>query len=350
MPFFIVRNDITEMNTDAIVNTANPLPMVGSGVDKAIYEKAGWKELLELRKAIGNIEVGNVAITPALNLKAKYIIHAVGSRWRGGNSDEEILLRTCYKNALTLAQEKKCKSIALPLISTGNYGFPKEMAFKIAIEEIKTFLLENEMLVYLVVFDKDSLYVSQKLFADVKSYVDEHYVKSSLDEEYCYEKRRLSNFNAREIEDSCKCYSAKTFSLPTGTVACNKTIERKLEDLLSDLDDTFSEALLKWIDAKNLSDPEVYKRANLDRKLFSKIKNNKNYKPSKNTAIALALALELNLDETKDFIGRAGYALNGCYKFDVIVEYFIKDKNYDIDEINAVLFKFDEPLIGLNVA
>lgn len=346
MPFLIIRNDITKMNTDAIVNTANPKPVVGTGLDKAIYQKAGWDELLMARKKICVLEVGEVAITPAFALDAKYIIHTAGPIWQGGKHDEENLLRACYKNALSLAQEKKCKSIAMPLISTGNYGFPKERAFKIAVDAIKAFLLENEMLVYLVVFDKDSAHVSQKLFADVKSYVDEKYVKSSLEEEYCYEKSERTNFSVRSFDRSIKSYSAKTYSLPTGTLACNKAVERKLEDLLANLDDTFSEALLKWIDTKNLSDPEVYKRANVDRKLFSKIKNNKNYKPSKNTAIAFALALELNLDETKDLIGRAGYTLNRCYKFDVIVEYFIRNKNYDIMELNEVLFAFEEQLIG----
>lgn len=346
MPFLIIRNDITKMNTDAIVNTANPKPVVGTGLDKAIYQKAGWDELLMARKEIGVLEVGEVAVTPAFALAAKYIIHTAGPVWQGGKHDEENLLRACYKNALSLAQEKKCKSIALPLISTGNYGFPKERAFKIAVDAIKAFLLENEMLVYLVVFDKDSAHVSQKLFADVKSYVDERYVKASLEDEYCCEKSECTKFSVRSFDRSIKSYSAKTYSLPTGTLACNKAVERKLEDLLANLDDTFSEALLKWIDTKNLSDPEVYKRANVDRKLFSKIKNNKNYKPSKNTAIAFALALELNLDETKDLLGRAGYTLNHCYKFDVIVEYFIRNKNYDIMELNEVLFAFDEQLIG----
>ena len=346
MPLLIARNNITEMNVDAIVNTANPLPMVGSGVDKAIYAKAGWKELLELRRAIGNIEVGNVAVTPALDLNAKFIIHAVGPCWEGGDKKEAELLKKCYANILKTATKNKCKSIAVPLISTGNYGFPKTLALKIANAVIATYLEKHDLLVYLVVFDKKSYEVSEETFAFVKSYIDENYVEEIWRKEYS--KNRFYNRTA----SSSMYDEVVEKSLPS--ICVKENLECKwlttLDDIVEKLERSFTEELFARIDEKGLTDPEVYKKANLDRKHFSKIRNNKNYKPSKNTALALAIALELNLDETKDFIGKAGYALTHSSKMDLIVEFFIKNGDYDIFKINEVLFAFDQPLLGLNVA
>lgn len=346
MPLLIVRNDITEMNTDAIVNAANPLPMVGSGLDKAVYQKAGWQELLAARRKIGQLAVGCAAVTPGFGLKAKYIIHAVGPVWRGGEQQEEQLLKACYANALAVAQEQQCKSVAFPLIATGNYGFPKDRALRLAVATINEFLLANEMLVYLVVFDKEILQLSSKLVVDVQSYVDENYVAASLEQEYefCEEVSERRGFKGTTLSNVW--YGERVRPFFNIESSDKKSKERSLEDLLGNLDDTFSEALLKWIDAKGMTDPEVYKSANIDRKLFSKIRKNKNYRPSKNTAVALALALKLNLDETKDFIGKAGYTLSHSSRFDVIVEYFIINNNYDVMELNEVLFKFDEQLIG----
>lgn len=346
MPLLIVRNNITEMNVDAIVNTANPLPMVGSGVDNAIYNKAGWKELLELRRAIGNIEVGNVAVTPALDLNAKFIIHAVGPCWEGGDKKEAELLEKCYANILKTATKNKCKSIAVPLISTGNYGFPKTLALKIANAVIASYLEKHDLLVYLVVFDKKSYEVSAETFAFVKSYIDENYVEEIWRKEYSknrfYNRTASSSMYDEVVEES----------LPP--ICVKENLECKwlttLDDIVEKLERSFTEELFARIDEKGLTDPEVYKKANLDRKHFSKIRNNKNYKPSKNTALALAIALELNLDETKDFIGKAGYALTHSSKMDLIVEFFIKNGDYDIFKINEVLFAFDQPLLGLNVA
>jgi len=346
MPLLIARNNITEMNVDAIVNTANPLPMVGSGVDNAIYTKAGWKELLELRRAIGNIEVGNVAVTPALDLNAKFIIHAVGPCWEGGDKKEAELLKKCYANILKTATKNKCKSIAVPLISTGNYGFPKTLALKIANAVIATYLEKHDLLVYLVVFDKKSYEVSEETFAFVKSYIDENYVEEIWRKEYS--KNRFYNRTA----SSSMYDEVVEKSLPS--ICVKENLECKwlttLDDIVEKLERSFTEELFARIDEKGLTDPEVYKKANLDRKHFSKIRNNKNYKPSKNTALALAIALELNLDETKDFIGKAGYALTHSSKMDLIVEFFIKNGDYDIFKINEVLFAFDQPLLGLNVA
>ncbi len=349
MPLLIVRNDITEMNVDAIVNTANPLPMVGSGVDSAIYKKAGLMELLRIRQKIGKLAVSNIAVTPALNLKAKYIVHVVGPRWRGGEAREVELLTKCYKNVLEAATEYGCESIAIPLISTGNYDFPKELALQIAKETISQYLEANELNVYLVVYDRESFQISKNLFEDVQSYIDKKLVQ-----EICVvrEPRRKYSADFERDYDECSNKIESFSNFAWGKVASKeiKTDSRSLEDLVTELESSFAESLFKYINDKGLSDPEVYKRANLDRKLFSKIRKNKNYKPSKNTALALAIALELNLDETKDFIGKAGYALTRSSKMDIIVEFFIKQNNYDIFELNEVLFYYDEPLLGSNVA
>ena len=348
MPLLIVRNDITEMHVDAIVNTANPMPTVGSGVDSAIYKKAGWTELLNIRQKIGKLAVSNIAVTPALNLKAKYIVHVVGPRWRGGDAHEAELLTKCYQNVLEAATEYGCESIAIPLISTGNYDFPKELALQIAKETISKYLEANDLNVYLVVYDRESFQFSKRLFDDVQSYIEQN-----LEQER-FLKHSLSTRSLNRIEacvDSFDCYVAEEHKVCNSISSKElKYATRSLDDLVAEIDSTFAESLFKYIDDKGLTDPEVYKRANLDRKLFSKIRKNKNYKPSKNTALALAVALELNLDETKDFIGKAGYALTRSSKMDIIVEFFIKQNNYDIFELNEVLFYYDEPLLGSNVA
>lgn len=348
MPLLIVRNDITEMNVDAIVNTANPLPAVGSGVDRAIYQKAGWMELLKIRREIGELKVSQVAVTPALKLNAKHIIHVVGPRWFGGNKNELELLAACYKNVLQATMNNNCKSVAIPLISTGNYDFPKDLALKIARDTITEFIAKNDLLVYLVVFDETSFRLSKELFDDVKEYIDKHLVREikALDSYatntlFGRVANRRSATRRKETELEDRIFYSET---------AQKTVSRSLDDLIKEIDAGFAETLFRYIDEKGLTDPEVYKAANLDRKLFSKIRKNKSYKPSKNTALALAVALKLNLDETKDFIGKAGYALTHCNKADIIVEYFITKEDYDIFKINEVLFTFDEPILGCNVA
>ena len=350
MPFEIVRNDIVKMKVDAIVNTANPFPEIGTGVDTAIHTAAGFR-LLQARKKIGDIERGDAAITPGFDLIAKYVIHTVGPIWDGGEHGEADCLRSCYQKSLELALENNCKSIAFPLLATGNYGFPKDQALQIAVSTISNFLLKHDMMVYLVVFSEKAFSLSEKLFKDVESYIDEHYVDERLDEEYrdnwsegirrewrfIRERRRQkANLDAEDLD-----YCA---SIPLPNAAGNAKMS--LEAMLEKEEMTFSEALLDWLIKKNLNDPDVYKKANIDRKLFSKIRKNPDYKPKKNTAIALALAMELDLEETKEFIGRAGYALTHSSKYDIIIEYFILQKNYNVFEINEVLFAYNYPLIG----
>ena len=337
MPFEIVRNDITNMRVDAIVNTANPRPVIGLGVDSAIHEKAG-PQLLTARQEIGHIDMGCAAITPAFQLAAKYVIHTVGPVWDGGSYGEEDLLRNCYDNSLRLAVEHGCQSIAFPLISTGNYGFPKDKALQIAISAFSEFLLKHEMQIYLVVFDQTSYKLSEKLFQGVASYIDQHYVDAWQMATYAAEAPRI-NRRRREI-DRCE-----TMAMRECAPCASKAMS--LEDMLKQADAGFTETLLKLIDQTGKKDSEVYKKANISKQHFSKIRNNPNYKPTKPTAIALALALELDLEATKDLIGRAGYALTNSSKFDLIIRYFIEQGNYNVVEINMALYEFDQMLLGV---
>lgn len=329
MPFEIVRNDIVNMKVDAIVNTANPRPIIGAGTDKGIYDKAGARLLLA-RKEIGNIAVGEAAITPAFDLDANYVIHTAGPIWKDGRSDEEELLASCFRNSLGIAKKKACESIAFPLISTGSYGFPKPLALQIAVREISSFLMENEMQVYLVVFEKQSFELSEKLFKSVSSYIDANYVSDKMNLEYGTSKLRRRDYEEMLLHESSYEITSK---MPN------------LDGMLNNLDRGFSETLLDLIDRTGKKDSEIYKKANVYRKLFSKIRNNADYRPSKTTAIAFAIALELNMDETNDLLSKAGFALSQSSKFDVIVRYFIENKKYDIFELNSVLFEFDQPLI-----
>lgn len=339
MPLEIVRNDITKIKVDAIVNSANPHAYIGDGVDSAIHRAAG-PELLESRKAIGDIAVGSAVATAAFNLKSKYVIHTVGPIWQGGTENEFDLAKQCYKNSLRVALDKGCTSIAFPLISTGAYGFPKPKALQIAISAISDFLLANDMKVILVVYDRTSYSLSEKLVAEVAEFIDDNYIDEH--QEY-YGSRKI-----RSIYDVCENEEFEPIveldQLYESTPVESK---RSLSNLLAELDESFSESLLRMIDEKGKTDVEVYKKANVDRKLFSKIRGNKYYRPSKMTAIAFAVALELNLDETKDLIGRAGFALTHSSKFDVIIEYFIEQENYNVYEINEVLFEFDQVLLGV---
>ena len=355
MPFEIVRNDIVNMQVDAVVNTVNPNPVIGSGVDSGIHKKAGH-ELLTARQKIGCIDFGDAVMTPGFGLDAKYVIHTVGPIWVDGNHGEEQILSSCYRKSLALAKEQECESIAFPLIATGNYGFPKPLALQIAVREISSFLLENEMQVYLVVFGKEAFALSEKLFKSVSSYIDENYIRSKTLDEYGPENTYAARLERRRIRERLKqsnrihedMYPSQALEecLAMPAMAPAPMDADDWGQLMKSLDAGFSETLLKLIDRTGKKDSEIYKKANVDRKLFSKIRNNMDYKPSKTTALAFAFALELDIDETKDFIGRAGFALSHSSKFDVIVEYFLVNRNYNVFELNEVLFAFDQPLIG----
>lgn len=356
MPFKIVRNDITKIKADAIVNTANPKPCFAGGTDAAIYTAAGKLELLQARMAIGDIAVGEVAVTPAFKLNAKYIIHTVGPAWQDGRQREFENLYSCYERSLNKAKELECVSIAFPLISTGVYGFPKDEALQIAIRAISKFLMDNDMNVTLVVFDRKSFELSGKLFSGVDEYIDEHYVEKQTNSEYnliyeCSEnaESELLRIRGREIcieqyedesEDSILEDLAEDCMMASAPMSAN------LDDIVESLGETFQERLLRLVDQRGLSDVEVYKKANIDRKLFSKIRCNVDYKPKKKTAVALAIALELDLEETVDLLGRAEIALSPSSKFDLIIRYFISNRIYDVYTINMALFKHNQPILG----
>ena len=339
MPLEIIRNDITKVQADAIVNAANATLLGGGGVDGAIHRAAG-PELLEECKRLGGCETGQAKITKGYQLPAKYIIHTVGPIWHGGTTDEELLLRNCYKNCLSLAKEYQLESIAFPLISSGAYGYPKDKALQIAISVIGDFLLSNEMTVYLVVYDKTSYVLSEKLFSSITQYIDDKYIEEAPRD------HRSRSDTTVQLRDTILEFPEQ--SLPKQAPRVRKS-KRSLDEVVKNMDETFSQMLLRLIDEKGMTDSETYKRANIDRKLFSKIRNDINYKPSKPTAIAFAIALQLNLDETKDLLRRAGFALSHSCKFDLIIEYFIEEGNYNIFEINEALFAFDENLLGVKV-
>lgn len=335
MPLQIVRNDITKMSVDAIVNAANSSLLGSGGVDGCIHRAAGPKLLAECR-TLGGCQTGDAKITNAYDLPCNYVIHAVGPIWRGGQFHERELLTSCYENSLALAKEKHCETIAFPLISSGIYGYPKAQALKVAIDTISAFLMENDMTVYIVIFDKAAYRISSKLFSDIASYIDDHYVETHINKT-SEVMRRQKQFQEMDLCES--------ISLPEpSNVPLSKAAT--LEDALQQMDESFSEMLLRKIDESGMTDSQCYKKANIDRKLFSKIKNDKYYKPSKPTVLAFALALELPLPEIQDMLMKAGFALSHSSKFDVIVEYFILKQKYSIYEINEALFAFDQSLIG----
>ena len=339
MPFEIVRNDITKMKVDAIVNAANETLLGGGGVDGAIHRAAGPK-LLEECRTLGGCRTGEAKITRGYNLPCKYVIHTVGPVYHDGLHGEEAMLESCYRKSLAIAKEKKLESIAFPLISSGVYGYPKAEALKVATRVIVDFLLECDIKVFLVIFDKAAFSISEKLFSDITEYIDDNYA----DENLC---RRLERSRYAGAHSKSRNKEASA-PLPSMRIECDTALpfDDDLDTKLLHLDESFSQMLLRKIDERGMTDAECYKKANVDRKLFSKIRSNINYKPSKTTAIAFAIALELSLDETEDLLRKAGFALSHSNKFDVIIEYFIEHGIYNVFEINEALFAFDQSLLG----
>lgn len=341
MPIEIVRNDITKMAVDAIANAAKESLLGGGGVDGCIHRAAGPELLTECR-TLGGCRTGDAKITKAYRLPCKYVIHTVGPVWNGGKFGEQEQLVSCYRTSLALAKAHKCETVAFPLISSGIFGYPKDQALRVAVDTIGEFLMENDMTVYIVIFDRAAYQISGKLFADIAEYIDDHYVDEHTDSR----SERLRRLNRLESKTMvCEDAAPDFMAVPCAPMAMS-VVGGSLDNMLDELDASFSETLLKLIDRTGKKDSEIYKKANVDRKLFSKIRNNPDYKPSKTTAIAFAIALELDLEETKDFISRAGFALSHSSKFDVIIEYFIKQKNYDVFAINEALFAFDQSLLG----
>ena len=337
MPLEIVRNDITKMKVDAIVNAANESLLGGGGVDGAIHSAAG-EELLAECKTLGGCKTGKAKITGGYRLPAKYVIHTVGPIYEDGKHGEKALLESCYRESLALAKEHNCETVAFPLISSGVYGYPKDQALKVAIDVISDFLLENEMKVYIVVFDRAAYQISEKLFFDIAEYIDDHYVDVHLLS--CNESLRIGGPKDLWRSRPSKCVSPSLFF--EESCFTKEDLDKKLREI----DESFSQMLLRKIDEKGMTDAECYKKANIDRKLFSKIRGDVQYKPSKPTALAFAISLELSLEETEELLRKAGFALSHSNKFDIIIEYFISRGKYNIFEINEALFAFDQSLLG----
>ncbi len=365
MPFKIVRNDITKIKADAIVNTANPRPTYAGGTDGAVYEAAGADALLRERKKIGNIRRGEAVATSGFALPAKYIIHTVGPSWINGKHGEFETLASCYKNSLKLAEDLGCESIAFPLISTGVYGFPKDKALDIAVSEISKFLDNSDMTVTLVVFDRKAFELSGKLSEEVDAYIDENYVSYKEKTEYDSfdhdERRRREKEPARYYERRGRRREGSEGAKPpaseeaseaepmiNGIQKAPETVKPKrtsLDEVVDNPDKSFQDRLFELIDESGLSDPEVYKKANISRKVFSSM-HKPDYQPKKSTAIAMAMSLELDLDQTEDLLKRAGFALSPSNVSDLIVSYFISNKNYNMFDLNEALFAHGQATIG----
>lgn len=397
MPIKIVRNDITRMQADIIVNTANDHPTVGTGCDRAIYQAAGYDELLAYRKTVGFVPEGDAFITPAFKLQAKYIVHAVSPLFIDGQHGEEEKLRSCYRKSLALAASHDAASIAFPLISTGGFGYPREEGLRIAVDEISAFLLSHEMLVYLVVFDEKMTSLGTHLFEGLDAYIDQNYVEEKQIEEYdlygrasgwapaqpqmakesagpfpagaamapqhhAREKRKqgiLEEIRRKVRREDIKADNVAPAAMPpepeadyaeeaelsAAPAAFSEDHESELNERIQHLTDTFSEYLIYLIDSKHMSYPEVYKRAIVDKKAFSKIKNNPDAHPKKMTVMCLCVGAMLNLDETKDLMARAGYALSPCDKTDIIFSFFIENKIYDMIELDIQLEEHGLPCL-----
>lgn len=350
MPFQIIRNDITKVKADAIVNTANPRPIVGSGTDTAIHEAAG-PELLKARKKIGNITPGYAVSTPAFNLPAKYVIHTVGPSWIDGKHREEATLRKAYDAALNLADQLGCRTVAFPLMAAGSYGFPRDLALSIAISAFTDYLMDHDLEVYLVLFSGKAFSLASSLFSDLKSYIDDNYVEEQTQREYGspYERRRrLENLPPPEeyeayeegivlgrANEEPSMYDASTALLSSGS----------LEDFLGQSEKTFSEFLMDLLRERSGKDSEVYKRAEISKQLFSKMLSNKNYQPTKGTVIQLAIGLQLDVNQTQKLLEKAGYTLTRSSKSDLVVQYYIDRKIYNIAFINMALEDCKLPLL-----
>ena len=364
MAFEIVRNDITKIKADAIVNTANPKPIYGGGTDQAIYEAAGKKQLLAERKKIGDIARGQAVETPAFNLQARYIIHTVGPVWDGGDKGEFDILKSCYENSLQLALKLKCRSVAFPLIATGVYGFPKDKALQIAMSVIQPFVMEHSMKVILVVFDKKAFALSGAVVENVREFVDSNYVQEARKKEYAidsygrgrnipsdeedYYRRRIRQ--KRELEENLMMSEITESPMPypggeVSTIAKKSTKGKvDISKLIASAEKTFQEKLFEIIDERGLTGPQVYKNY-ISKQVYSKIQADKDYHPNKFTAIALCLSLHLDIDETKDLIGRAGWTLSPSNKADLVVTGCIMNGEYNLVQINIMLFDFDCPVL-----
>ena len=380
MPFEIVRNDITKMQVDAIVNAANASLMGGGGVDGAIHRAAG-PDLDTFCRKLGGCTTGDAKVTPGFGLPCRIIIHTVGPIWQGGGKGEKAQLASCYRRSLELAERESCESVAFPLISAGTYGYPREQALQVAVDTIRGFLQSSEMVVYLVVYDRASFDIGRERFANIRAWINDNSIPSDyelMEARRCASNRKESasldwiamteamsapssfpdtaphhsEISKREDKPKLTAKKPSLFdrikkrSEEKSVDSIEKEQRDSLEDFLRQTDEGFRDMLLRKIDEEGMTDAECYKRANIDRKLFNKIKNQLDYRPGKNTVLALAVSLRLPMPEVREMLTKAGYSLTHSSKADLIVEYFLIHGNYDIYEINEALFAFDQRLLG----
>lgn len=376
MPFSIVRDDISRVHADVLVNAANVRLAPGGGVCGALFSAAGFDEMRAACEAIGGCATGDAVATPAFNLPARWCVHAVGPIWRGGRAHEEELLHRCYRSAFARAVELGARSVAFPLISAGIYGFPVERALAIAREEVTAFLRHHdEVALTLVVFERAVVQMGNALVEQVQEYIDDEYVDSSsfmrrdtgeLERELQWTEDASAPLSVEMAEpvalpeclqeDDASIAASRPFvaanirmpgaAMPGAPSRAGATLDAEIAQLVATLDAPFSTTLLALIDARGMTDAEVYHRANISRQLFSKIRGNESYRPSKQTVVALAIALELDMSATQDLLARAGFTLSKSSKFDVIVRFFIERGIYDLFQLNEVLFTYDLPLVG----
>lgn len=347
MPLQIVRQDITKMSVDAIVNTTNE-EMVGySGVDYAVHEAAGAELDAECER-IRPIGLGAAKITKGYNLDAKYIIHTSGPVWQGGLAGESIILKSCYLESLKLAVEHDCATVAFPLISSGAYGYPKDQVLSFAVQVISEFLYDHELMVYLCVYDRTSYAFSRQLFCEIREAIGDTYEHN--EPILCAPMFAAQSMDC-DADFSCASKPAKAeranksrFDLRRKQ---NSAQDKSLHEYMQSMEKSFAYKLFELIDERGMTDVECYKKANVDKKTFSKIKCNPDtYKPSKQTAVAFAIALQLDLAQTQDLLATAGLTLSRSFVFDKIIRYFIQKGEYDIFVINEALFEFDQVLLG----
>lgn len=344
MPLQIIRQDITKMRVDAIVNTTNEEMIGYSGVDLAIHTIAGAELDAECAK-LAPLGLGQAKLSGAYGLPCKYVIHTSGPVWRGGLVGESIILRSCYIESLKLAVKTGCRSVAFPLISSGVYGYPKDQVLKFAIQTITEFLFDHELTVYLCVFDKESYSFSQKLFSDIQEFINDEYVDEHDEDFYETFDGSIDEMPMAKCIQAPMCADAMMPRKRETSSAAGKS----LREYMKQMDRSFQEMLFDLIDESGMTDVECYKKANVDKRTFSKIKSNKDYKPSKQTVIAFAISLQLDMDTTQELLATAGFTLSRSKVFDKIIRYFIHNGNYDIFEINEALFEFDQILLGSGV-
>lgn len=349
MPYDIIRQDITKIKVDAIVNPTDYMFSGSGGTDKRIHFAAGP----ELRKACDTLpflKEGEVAVTEGFRLPCKYIIHTFGPIWQGGFFDERKKLASCYRNSMQAAYDRGCESIAFPLISSGTFGFPKDKVLRIALDTITSFLMSHDMTVHLLVYDKNAYAISQKLQKNIETFIDEHYIiQHSLKfDPYTY------TYTPKEPEQKLEVPASEQKLEPNHPTEELQELHVKspltLEEALSQHNESFSLALFRLIDRSGMSDVDCYKKANISKQHFSKIKSNPHYQPTRQTVFAFAIVLKLTLEETKQLLGKAGLAFNPTSKTDLIVEYFITHQKYDLTEVNEVLDQYDQKCLGNVIA